>query len=200
MLKSHWQSLLSENLYNSAPLDESGNISLRIISTSDRNKIIEVINVVAGEGKYLQTNQYVSTPVWESLLVEGINVKRGLLLLAVEDQGMIVGFARLYPDDEHGFGRRAGNIGIALLRSYRSRGIGAIILRALIACAVELDYDVLTANILESNIRSRRLFARQGFKEVNCQNIYLVFLNDHVNELYYEVESKRSREVELYDL
>jgi RimJ/RimL family protein N-acetyltransferase len=110
----------------------------------------------------------------------------GLLLIAILNHETIIGFARLYPDDEHPLGRRAGNIGIALLPSFRSMGIGAIILRVLAACAIELEYDVLTANILESNVRSRRLFTGCGFKKVRCRNIYLDFINDHVNELYYE--------------
>ncbi len=175
-------------------------IRLRVASETDRNDIVSVINSVAGERKYLQTSKYSPTPTWERLLAEGLHVDDGLLLLAAESQGQIIGFARLYPDGGHAYGRQAGNVGIALLRSYRSLGIGAIILRVLIACAIELDYSVLTANILESNIRSRRLFSRYGFRKINSRSVFLVFINDHANELYCEMQMSRLWEVNHREL
>lgn len=177
----------------------SKSIRLRVASVTDRQAIVDVINSVAGERKYLQTSQYCPTPLWERLLAEGVHMEDGLLLLVVESLGQIVGFARLYPDESHAGGRQAGNIGIALLRSYRSIGIGAIILKGLIACATELDYQVLTANILETNIRSRRLFARCGFRKVNRRSVFLVFINDHANELYCEMQVPRLREVSHHE-
>jgi len=181
-------------------IGDSKQIRLRIASEADRNDIIAVINSVTGEQKYLQTGRYCSTPTWERLLAEGLHVEDGLLLLAVESREGIIGFARLNPDGEHVHGRKAGNVGIALLRSYRSMGIGAIILKVLIACALELGYGVLTANILESNIRSRRLFSRFGFRNINCRSIFLVFIHDHVNELYCELRLSRLREVRHHEL
>lgn len=187
-MKSNLYFPFLENSCNVATVDKSSNISLRIVSASDYNNVINVINTVARERKYLQTDRYIPTPNWEYLLAEGINVKNGLLLMAVENQQGIIGFIRLYPDDEHPLGRRAGNIGLALLHSFRSRGIGAIILKVLISRSSELGYDILTANILESNLRSRKLFSKYGFTQMRCRNIFLDFLNDHVNELYYELE------------
>ncbi len=181
-------------------IGDSRHIRLRVASGTDRDDIVAVINSVTGERKYLQTSQYCPTPIWERLLAEGMHVEDGLLLLAVESQGQIIGFARLYPDRSHSYGRQAGNVGMALLRSYRSIGIGAIILRVLIACAAELDYSVLTANILESNIRSRRLFSRYGFRKINSHNVFLVFINDHANELYCEMQMSRLREVNHREL
>lgn len=175
-------------------------IRVRIASRTDRNDIIDVVNSVADERKYLQTSKYCRTPMWERLLAEGLHMEDGLLLLAVESQGQIIGFARLYPDSGHAYGREAGNVGIALLRSYRSIGIGAIILKVLIACAAELDYSILTANILESNIRSRRLFSRYGFRKINSRSVFLVFINDHANELYCEMQMPRLREVSHSEL
>jgi RimJ/RimL family protein N-acetyltransferase len=181
-------------------IGDSKPIRLRIASGADRKDIIDVINSVAGERKYLQTSRYCPTPTWERLLAEGMHAEDGLLLLAVESQEGMIGFARLNPDTEHVLGRKAGNVGIALLRSYRSLGIGAIILRVLSACALELGYGVLTANILESNLRSRRLFSRFGFRNINCRSIFLVFVHDHVNELYCEMKLSRLREVRQYEL
>ena len=182
-LHSHFEHILDHSVI----IDDFRDIRFRVASGQDQNDIIDVINSVTDELKYLQTDRYVPTPRWERLLVEGKDVEMGLLLIAIVNQETVIGFARLYPDDEHPLGRRAGNIGIALLPSFRSMGIGAIILEVLVACAVELDYDVLTANILESNIRSRKLFSRLGFRRVGFRSIYLDFLCEHVHELCYEL-------------
>lgn len=179
-------------------LDPSMAIRLRVAARSDRSEIIAVINWVAGERKFLQTDRYRPSPAWEELLSEGLNIRNGLLLLAAEDRGMLIGFARLYPDDRRS-DCRAGNVGMALLPLYRSKGIGAIILRVLAASAIALDYDVLTANILESNLRSRKLFSRLGFREVARRKIYLSFLDEAVNELEYELALSQPWEAKHHD-
>ena len=185
--KLDWNHLLMQHRY-ALSLSCSTDMRLRVASGSDRSDIINVINSVAGEHKYLQTDRYRPTPAWEKLLSEGMNIPRGLLLLVIEDQDTLIGFARLYPDEQYPRGCRTGNVGIALLPLYRSKGIGAIILKVLAACAIALDYEVLTADILESNLCSKKLFSRLGFRRVKCRNIYLDFLHEHVNELYYELE------------
>lgn len=170
-------------------VNKDSNLQFHIALANERNSIINVINRVAGEHKYLQTDRYYPSPVWENLLDEGINTNDGLLLLAIESPKGIIGFARVYPDSNHPLERNAGNIGIALLPAYRSRGFGAIILKYLMGYAIALDYRILTANILETNMRSRNLFSSCGFKAVKKKQQLLGFLDAYVNELYYETES-----------
>jgi RimJ/RimL family protein N-acetyltransferase len=191
---------LKDILANGVEVDSSSNLCLRIASKSDRNLIINLINSVAGEHKYLQTDHYYSTPAWEQLLSNGINLDEGLLLLVVENKNEMVGFARLSPDLKHPLGRKVGNIGIALVPTHRSRGFGAKILNKLIDYAIYLNYLALTADILETNIRSKRLFIRCGFSAVSHHRIYLRFLNNYVNELCYEVELAGIREEKDYEL
>ena len=168
--------------------DRPHSLQLRIASPQDRDGIIAVINSVAGERKYLQTERYCPSPVWERLLSFGINVDEGLLLFVAEVDGKMVGFARLSPDSEHPLGRNAGNIGLAFLPLYRSKGFGATILNKLIGYAAGLNYRVLTADVLETNICSKKLFTRRGFNIIGANKKFFSFLEKDVNELRYQVE------------
>lgn len=186
--QSYYRPKQNEFLEETTLSGHSHNIQLRIASPHDRDAIITVINSVAGERKYLQTDRYCPSPAWERLLSFGINVEEGLLLLVAESNDKIVGFARLSPDSEHPLGRNAGNIGLAFLPLYRSKGFGATILNKLIGYAADLNYRVLTADVLETNICSKKLFARHDFNIVDTNKKFFSFLEKDVNELRYEVE------------
>lgn len=161
-------------------------LAIRPARPEDGERIIHLIDVIAGERQYLQTERYCPTPIWEQLLRECISRESGLLLLVVEVQKQVVGFARLTPDREHPLGRSAGNIGIALLPAYRSRRIGTFVLSQLMACAASLGFQTVTANILATNVRSLRLFQKYGFVLTKTRNIYLPFTETEVEEVTVE--------------
>ncbi len=73
---------------------------IRTARSGDRDQVIAVINAVAGERRYLQTDRYLPTPAWEQVLGEGVDPKQGLLLMVVESDRRIVGFARLTREGE----------------------------------------------------------------------------------------------------
>lgn len=171
--------------------DDDGNtfITIRVGCRRDRHAITQLINCVAAEQQYLQTDRYCSTPLWEQALQEGMNRCAGVLLLVVVAKQEIIGFGRLTPDDTNGVDRTVGNIGIALLPPYRSRGIGSQVLTTLLLAAPDLAFRRMTAAILETNIRSRNLFCKFGFQLIAQHQIRLPFLRqDLVDELLYELE------------
>lgn len=160
--------------------------TVRLACPADREQIIRLIDTVAGERRYLQTDRYVPTPAWEQLLSKGVNLREGLLLLVIESGEQTIGFARLTPDLGHPSGRLAGNIGITLLPAYRSQGIGTFALGWLMACAARLQYQTLTANILSTNLRSLRLFRKFGFAPAAVKKIYLPFVGSESEEVTVE--------------
>jgi phosphinothricin acetyltransferase len=188
LYQSYYPPSQNEFLEDISVPSHSHSIQLRIASSHDRDAIIAVINSVAGERKYLQTERYCPSPVWERLLYYGINIEEGLLLLVAESNGKIVGFARLSPDSEHPSGRNTGNIGLAFLPLYRSKGFGATILNKLIGYAVQLNYRVLTADVFETNDCSKKLFTGFGFNVVKVTKKFISFLEKDINELRYQVE------------
>lgn len=162
---------------------------IRIANPSDRPRVIDIINRVAGERRYLQTDRYRPTPVWEHVLNYGLNRRRGLLLLVVEVERDVIGFGRLTADS--GASERIGNIGLALLPEFRSKRIGTTLLAQLIDCAPILGFTTLTANVLATNERSRRLFRRFGFSPTSQREIYVPFWSHPVDEFVMELSLSR---------
>ena len=137
---------------------------LRTATPDDRPQIIELINQVAKEKRWLQTARYEPSDSWEALLSTGYDPDRGLWLqLLVEDE-IIVGFVRIFPDVSHTHSRPTGNIGIVLASPYRSRGYGKLLLAHAITIAPTMGFDYLRAAILMHNIPSLRLFLKFDFQ------------------------------------
>jgi RimJ/RimL family protein N-acetyltransferase len=147
----------------------------------DRSQVIEIINRVAAEGRFLQTECYTPTPVWENLLENGADEGKGYLLVVIKDREKLVGFGRLSPDDLGG--RCTGNIGIVLLPGYRYKGIGTSLLEFIVNIAPQFGYENLTAYILFDNLVSLRLFSGRGFTRFSSRNLYLKHRNAVVEEI-----------------
>lgn len=132
---------------------------------ADRETIIANINAIGAENIYLPSNRYVPTPAWETALNGAYANGIGQLLVVVEMNGSIIGHGRLFPE---GFGHKDGHVidvGMGLVKSYRGLGIGTELLAYLIHWAEQAGYKKMTATMLSSNVRARRLFARHSFRE-----------------------------------
>jgi len=153
-------------------------------SEADRSEIISVINQVAAERIYLQTDRYCPTPAWERLLDKSIDLDQRLGLFVVKYKHNIIGFGRIIPQAETLY----GNVGIVLLNPFRSLGIGTALLNFLIHWAGRLGYDRMTADILTTNIRSIRLFRRFHFRERDIHLIQSPFSTEKIQEITFELE------------
>jgi RimJ/RimL family protein N-acetyltransferase len=161
-------------------------VSIEIDRPDDREQIISIINAVAAEKIYLQTDSYQPTPLWERLLDEGRNHHDGLALFVVQYKGVIFGFGRLNPDEF--LGRSVGNVGILLLEPFRSKGIGTELLGFLIMKAPEFGFSSLSANILANNLISRRLFSHYGFEIIGRNNFFLPHSQPEKHEFLYVLD------------
>jgi RimJ/RimL family protein N-acetyltransferase len=152
---------------------------------ADREQVVSIINEVAAERKYLQTDQYRPTETWERLLDQGFNVNERLALFVVKYEEKIIGFGRLYPDEAQPL---YGNVGIVLLGAYRSIGIGTKLLKFLIDWALSLGYIKMTADVLATNVRSVRLFRHFQFTERDVHDFYPVFSPEKIQEIRFELD------------
>ena len=172
-------------------------ITYNAFLNKDRERVIEVINSVAAENRFLQTECYIPTPAWESLLENGTDRKNGKLLFVVCDREKLVGFGRLSPDDLGG--RSSGNVGIVLLPDYRYKKIGSKLLKFIVNIAPRLGYKNLTADILADNFVSLRLFLGHGFTRCSSRDLYLKHRNAVVEEVRVQLflHERRGKNVEL---
>ena len=151
----------------------------------NRQQVVSIINEVSAERIYLQTDQYRSTEVWERLLEEGYNFRDRFALFVVKYKQVIIGFGRLSPDLRQPL---SGNVGIVLVRAFRSMGIGSALLQLLIDLAIQLGYNKMTADVLATNARSVKLFRRFQFVERDIHDFIPFDSPRKIQEITFELD------------
>jgi ribosomal protein S18 acetylase RimI-like enzyme len=92
-------------------------------------------------------------------------------VVAVDVSGARLGAAwyRLFEEGDHGFGFVSADVpelGIAVLPERRGRGVGARLMKALIARARLSGHPALSLSVEEDNMRAYRLYEACGFERV----------------------------------
>ena len=97
-----------------------------------------------------------------SRLLEEMSSHKSVVLVAVNEKGNIVGIGDLrrsmLPEAPH-----IADIGYSVVKEYRSKGIGTNIVKELLKRAKD-KYEIITANTFSSNIASKKLLKKLGFK------------------------------------
>jgi len=98
----------------------------------------------------------------------------------VAEDGLPVGAAwlRLLPEDDRGYGfvdTETPELGIGVVATHRGRGIGSLLLEALIVSARQQRYDAMSLSVEPDN-PARRLYERCGFQVVGAVDGSLTML------------------------
>lgn len=168
-------------------LSRTGSVPVTFVPAekADCQQVVSIINQVAAERIYLQTDQYRPTATWERLLDQRFNVNERFALFVVKYRQNIIGFGRLCPDEAQPL---YGNVGIVLVRAFRSIGIGTVLLGLLIDWALCLGYRKMTADVLATNVCSVRLFRRFRFEERDVHDIDSIFTSEKIQEITFELD------------
>lgn len=170
-------------------------LNLRLTTPADRAQLIALIEEICAEKRYMQTVRFEPAPAWEAVLQAPFDPAAGRCLLLVCRGRQIKGFTRVFPDAATSPTRRIGNIGIALAKGLRNRGIGKILLASLLKRISLMPYDALRADILSTNHRSLGLFSRFGFFPIQSRRIRWPATGGWIDELIVErsvsVETER---------
>ena len=89
--------------------------------------------------------------------------------LVAEDDGTLLGFARVSPYSDRCVYAGVGDHGVYVARAARGRGAGRALLEALCAAAEDSGFYKLTSRIFASNTASRAVHRAAGFDEVGIQ-------------------------------
>jgi RimJ/RimL family protein N-acetyltransferase len=97
-----------------------------------------------------------------SKLLKASSSHKSIVLVAVNEKGNIVGIGELnsnaWPEAPH-----IADIGYSVVKEYRGKGIGKMIVKELLNRAKD-KYEIITARTFSSNIASKRLLKKFGFK------------------------------------
>ena len=88
-------------------------------------------------------------------------------VLVIEDEkNTIIGWASVNPFNSRCCYSGVGDISVYIKRDLRGKGIGKILLKALLLKAKELDFHKLVLSTFEHNEAGKGLYNSEGFREV----------------------------------
>ncbi len=93
----------------------------------------------------------------------------GLPLLVAEEDGAVLGFARVSAYSDRCVYAGVGEHGVYVARAARGRGVGRRLLEALAAASEQAGYYKLTSRVFADNAASRAVHLAAGFTEVGIQ-------------------------------
>lgn len=137
-------------------------LCLRPYRVSDQVSLIEAINAVCAEGRWMATPHFTAPPAWRHALAEPMCPYHSLLVAV--DGEHVAGWCRVFP--ETGL-PAAGELGIGLLAPYRNRGLGAALMRQSLAWADRAGLEQLLLTTRLDNSRALHLFRQCGFQPLH---------------------------------
>lgn len=134
-------------------------VLLRAIDENDAEVLMDLINDPEIEGSVCGWSYPVSLSAqkkWIDNLTNDTTVR-----FAIESKGKMIGTVIISSIDMK---NRTSNMNIKILKSERGKGFAIRAMKLVICyCFNELNMHCLTANVVEENIDSRKLFERLGF-------------------------------------
>jgi ribosomal protein S18 acetylase RimI-like enzyme len=107
-------------------------------------------------------------PEFNTLLAGWGRIGDAAFLADAADATAGAAWFRLWTPEEHSYGfvdRQTPELGIAVARPFRGRGIGRQLLRSLIECARQHKYQRLSLSVAPGN-PARALYEAEGFQKV----------------------------------
>ncbi len=159
------------------------NIKLRAIEHKDATLLQEMINDPEMEKMVVGW----SLPVAEHKQIEWINgLKANDMRFIIEVDGIAIGMASITGFD---FKNAIANLNIKIKDGdFKGKGIGTRTIKLLIKyCYDELNLNCLTANILEYNIISQKMFEKCGFKKDGILRSRVYKMGKYHNILSYSL-------------
>lgn len=137
-------------------------VAIRRAVSADAPHILNALNAVCAEGGAFYVTHFVPDAQWRPVLDTPAAVPDHLLLVA-ECDGQIVGVLNLFPEPIHTRSRHVAELGIAVSRAYRRRGIGCSLMEHALAWAEKMPLEKIVLRVFATNLPAIALYERFGF-------------------------------------
>lgn len=163
--------------------------TLNWLRKEDIPEVMEVLNDVIKEGKYLFMNDEI-TDIEQELQWFERGTKEGMCYLVARVDGKLVGGASIHPKtDKHA---HVASYGIFISRDYRNLGLGTILTRELVETAKKKGFEILQLSVYATNERAFHVYKKSGFKEAGRLTRGIKFLDGtYTDEILMELFLKQ---------
>jgi len=148
-------------LYKSVTLKNGKSASLSWFGRDDIDEVVEVLNSVIHEQKYLLMNQDVDRSDSEKYVDTGD--PNGMRYLIARVDGKVAGGATIIPlsnKEAH-----VAHLAIFLHKNYRNNGLGTILITELIDVARKSGFEIIQLSTFSTNKRAMHVYKKCGFKK-----------------------------------
>ena len=137
-------------------------------------EVVEALNSVIREGKYLYLNDEIVDMEEEHRWFER-SAKAGMLYLVARVKGKVVGGASMHPQTD----KRAhvAEFGIFICDGYRDLGLGTAMLKEFIEIAKKRGFEILQLSVFANNARALNVYKKCGFREIGKLGQDIKFLD-----------------------
>jgi L-amino acid N-acyltransferase YncA len=148
--------------YNTVRLSDGRTATLDWLKENDLPDIVEALNSVIREGKYLFVNSEITNLDEERRWFER-GTKEGMCYLVTRVDGRVVGGASIHPRAE----KRAhtAEFGIYIRRGYRNLGLGTTLTKEFIRIGKKQGFEILQLSVHATNKRAFHVYKKCGYKQ-----------------------------------
>ena len=158
------------------------------LNEGNLSEVVEALNSVIREGKYLYLNDEILNMEEERRWFKH-SAKAGMLYLIARVEGEVAGGASLHPQTD----KRAhvAQFGIFICDGYRNLGLGTAILKEFIEIAKKRGFEILQLSVFANNMRAFRVYKKCGFKETGRLSQDIKFLDgEYTDRILMELPLK----------
>jgi RimJ/RimL family protein N-acetyltransferase len=132
------------------------------LKASDLPEVMNALNSVIREGKYLFVNSEIQGIKEEQKWFD-CGQKQGMHYLVARVSGTVVGGASIYPRPHKS--AHVVEFGIFIIKPYRNLGLGTAMTRELVETAKKCGFEIVQLSVYANNEQAFRVYKKCGFKE-----------------------------------
>jgi RimJ/RimL family protein N-acetyltransferase len=166
----HWDGMV----YKMVKLKDGRIATLEWIKEDDLPKLVEALNSVILEGKFLFMNNEITDMEEERKWFQR-SMKAGMLYLVARVNGKVVGGASIHPFTDKR--SHVAEFGIFIRDGYRNVGLGTELTKAFVKVAKEHGFEILQLSVYATNKRAFHVYKKCGYKECGRLSHDIKFLD-----------------------
>jgi len=149
-------------VHKTVALADERTATLDWLKKTDLPEVMDALNSVIREGKYLFMNTEITDVDEEQQWYER-GVKEGMRYLVARVEGKVVGGASFHPHGE----KRAhvAEFGIFIIDGYRELGLGTALTRELLETARKEGLEIMQLSVYAVNKRAFHVYKKCGYKK-----------------------------------
>ena len=155
------------------------------LEKEDIPEVVELLNNVIKEGRYLFMNNQIADMEKELQWFEH-GKKEGMLYLTARVDGKLAGGASIHPEtDKHS---HIASYGIFIGKNYRNLGLGTTLTKEFIKIARKQELEILQLSVYANNERAFHVYKECGFREAGRLTNGIKFLDGtYTDEIVMEL-------------